>query len=75
MGTIRGIGKGNNMLYLSGIQSEKVITEDIVKEVVKQVEKKAAELGILIGFWDEKEFEDKTGKKFENLKPVGKKEK
>ena len=33
------------MLYLSGIQSEKVITEDIVKEVVKQVEKKAAELG------------------------------
>ena len=42
---ITGGGKGNNMLYLSGIQSEKVITEDIVKEVVKQVEKKAAELG------------------------------
>ena len=42
---ITGGGKGNNMLYLSGIQSEKVITEDIVNEVVKQVEKKAAELG------------------------------
>ena len=42
---ITGGGKGNNMLYLSGIQSEKVITEDIVKEVVKQIEKKAAELG------------------------------
>ena len=42
---ITGGGKGNNMLYLSGIQSEKVISEDIIKEVVKQVEKKAAELG------------------------------
>ena len=41
---ITGGGKGNNMLYLSGIQSEKVITEDIIKEVVSQVEKKAAEL-------------------------------
>jgi len=27
-----------------GIQSEKVLTEDIIKEVVNQVEKKAAEL-------------------------------
>ena len=43
-------------------------TEDVLES-----QKKAAELGILIGFWDEKEFEDKTGKKFENLKPVGKK--
>ena len=42
---ITGGGKGNNMLYLSGIQSEKVMTEDIIKEVVKQVEKKSAELG------------------------------
>ena len=41
---ITGGGKGNNMLYLSGIQSQKVITEDIIKEVVSQVEKKAAEL-------------------------------
>jgi len=44
-------------------------------EEILASQKKAAELGILIGFWDEKEFEDKTGKKFENLKPVGKKEK
>ena len=41
---ITGGGKGNNMLYLSGIQSEKVLTEDIISEVVSQVEKKAAEL-------------------------------
>jgi (E)-4-hydroxy-3-methylbut-2-enyl-diphosphate synthase len=41
---ITGCGKGNNMLYLSGIQSEKVLTEDIIAKVVSQVEKKAAEL-------------------------------
>ena len=41
---ITGGGKGNNMLYLSGIQSEKVLTDDIINEVVSQVEKKAAEL-------------------------------
>jgi len=32
------------MLYLTGIQSEKVLSEDIVSRVVKEVEKKAAEL-------------------------------
>ena len=41
---ITGGGKGNNMLYLSGIQSEKVLSKDIISEVVRQVEKKAAEL-------------------------------
>jgi|TARA_B110000438_G_scaffold301535_1_gene356693 (E)-4-hydroxy-3-methylbut-2-enyl-diphosphate synthase len=41
---ITGGGKGNNMLYLSGIQSEKVLTENIVSKVVSIVEKKAAEL-------------------------------
>jgi (E)-4-hydroxy-3-methylbut-2-enyl-diphosphate synthase len=41
---ITGGGKGNNMLYLSGIQSQKVLTEDIITEVVSQVEKKAAEI-------------------------------
>ena len=41
---ITGGGKGNNMLYLSGIQSQKVLTDDIINEVVSQVEKKAAEL-------------------------------
>ena len=41
---ITGGGKGNNMLYLSGVQSEKVLTEDIIKKVVLEVEKKASEL-------------------------------
>ena len=40
---ITGGGKGNNMLYLSGIQSEKVLTEDIISTVVEEVEKKALE--------------------------------
>ena len=41
---ITGGGKGNNMLYLSGVQSEKVLTNDIVNKVVAAVEKKASEL-------------------------------
>ena len=41
---ITGGGKGNNMLYLSGIQTEKVLSEDIISKVVSEVEKKAAEL-------------------------------
>ena len=41
---ITGWGKGNNMLYLSGVQNEKVLTEDIIKKVISEVEKKASEL-------------------------------
>ena len=41
---ITGGGKGNNMLYLSGIQSEKVLTDNIISKVVEEVEKKASEL-------------------------------
>jgi (E)-4-hydroxy-3-methylbut-2-enyl-diphosphate synthase len=41
---ITGGGKGNNMLYLSGIQSEKVLTDNIISKVVEEVEKKATEL-------------------------------
>jgi (E)-4-hydroxy-3-methylbut-2-enyl-diphosphate synthase len=41
---ITGGGKGNNMLYLSGIQNEKVLTGDIIERVVAEVEKKASEL-------------------------------
>jgi (E)-4-hydroxy-3-methylbut-2-enyl-diphosphate synthase len=41
---ITGGGKGNNMLYLSGVQNEKVLTNDIVNKVVEEVEKKASEL-------------------------------
>ena len=40
---VTGGGKGNNMLYLSGIQRQKVLTEDIISEVVSQVEKKVLE--------------------------------
>ena len=41
---LTGGGKGNNMLYLSGIQSEKVLSKDIISKVVSEVEKKAAEI-------------------------------
>ena len=41
---ITGGGKGNNMLYLSGIQSKKVLTDDIIEKVVYEVEKKVSEL-------------------------------
>ena len=41
---ITGGKKGNNMLYLSGIQKEKVLTKDMITKVVHEVEKKAAEL-------------------------------
>tara|TARA_B100001057_G_C22840837_1_gene947040 strand:- start:342 stop:1436 length:1095 start_codon:yes stop_codon:yes gene_type:complete len=41
---ITGGRKGNNMLYLSGIQKEKVLTEEMIDRVVSEVEKKATEL-------------------------------
>jgi (E)-4-hydroxy-3-methylbut-2-enyl-diphosphate synthase len=41
---ITGGGKGNNMLYLSGVQSKKVLTNEIIDKVVDEVEKKASEL-------------------------------
>jgi len=41
---ITGGGKGNNMLYLSGVQSKKVLTNEINDKVVNEVEKKALEL-------------------------------
>ena len=41
---ITGGGKGNNMLYLSGVQSKKVLTNEIIDKVVAEVEKKALEL-------------------------------
>ena len=41
---ITGGGKGNNMLYLSGLQTEKVITENIVDKVVEEVQKKVSEI-------------------------------
>ena len=41
---ITGGKKGNNMLYLSGVQSEKVVTSNMIEKIVNEVEKKAAEL-------------------------------
>ena len=40
---ITGGKKGNNMLYLSGMQKEKVLTKDMIKKVVNEVEKKVSE--------------------------------
>nr|ADI18915.1 enzyme involved in the deoxyxylulose pathway of isoprenoid biosynthesis [uncultured SAR11 cluster bacterium HF0010_09O16] len=40
---ITGGQKGSNMLYLSGVQSEKVMTEDMITKVIQEVEKKASE--------------------------------
>ncbi len=41
---ITGGSKGSNMLYLSGIKTEKVMTSDMIEKVVSEVEKKASEL-------------------------------
>ena len=41
---ITGGKKGNNMLYLSGVQLEKVSTSEMIEKIVLEVEKKAAEL-------------------------------
>ena len=41
---ITGGGNGSNMLYLSGIQKEKVLSENIISRVIKEVEKKVLEL-------------------------------
>ncbi len=41
---ITGGRNGNNMLYLSGIQKEKILTVDMINRVVSEVEKKASEL-------------------------------
>ena len=41
---ITGGRKGSNMLYLSGVQSQKILTEELIERVVQEVEKKAFEL-------------------------------
>ena len=41
---ITGGGKGNHMMYLNGIESEKIKTEEIISKVVSMVEKKAEEI-------------------------------
>ena len=41
---ITGGGKGSNMLYLNGIQSEKISNNEIISKVVELVESKAKEI-------------------------------
>ncbi len=41
---LTGGGKGNHMLYLNGIESEKIKSEEIISKVVNLVEEKAKEL-------------------------------
>ena len=41
---ITGGQKGNNMLYLSGVQAEKVLTKNMIEKIISEVEKKALEL-------------------------------
>jgi len=41
---ITGGGKGNHMLYLNGLESEKIKSEEIISKVVTMVEKKADEI-------------------------------
>tara|TARA_B100001250_G_scaffold331499_1_gene296649 strand:+ start:550 stop:1650 length:1101 start_codon:yes stop_codon:yes gene_type:complete len=41
---ITGGGKGNNMLYLKGIETEKIASENIISKVVGLVEEKAKEI-------------------------------
>ena len=41
---IAGGGKGSNMLYLKGVQAEKISNDDIISKIVDLVEKKASEI-------------------------------
>ena len=41
---ITGGGKGNNMLYLKGIQTEKIASDKIISKVVSLVEEKVKEI-------------------------------
>ena len=41
---VTGGGKGSNMLYLKGIQKEKLNNAEIISKVVSIVEKKAEEI-------------------------------
>ena len=41
---ITGGGKGNHMMYLNGVESEKIKSEEIISKVVNMVEKRAKEI-------------------------------
>ena len=44
---ITGGGKGNHMLYINGLESEKIKSEEIISKVVTMVEKKLLKLKII----------------------------
>ena len=41
---VTGGGKGNNMLYLNGVESEKILSDEMISKVVQLVEEKAEEI-------------------------------
>ena len=41
---ITGGGKGNHMMYLNGVENEKIKSEEIISKVVSMVEQKAKEI-------------------------------
>ena len=41
---ITGGGKDSNMLYLNGVQTEKITNNDMIEKIISLVEKKAKEL-------------------------------
>jgi len=41
---ITGGGKDSNMLYLNGVQTEKITNNDMIEKIISLVEKKAEEL-------------------------------
>ena len=41
---ITGGGKGNNMLYLNGIESTKISTDEMISKLVRLIEEKAKEI-------------------------------
>ncbi len=41
---LTGGGKGNNMLYLNGVESEKISSDEMISKVVRLVEEKAEEI-------------------------------
>ena len=43
---ITGGGKDNHMLYINGIDTEKVTTKDMIDKIVSLVEEKAAKLKV-----------------------------
>ena len=41
---LTGGGKGNNMLYLNGVETEKISSDEMISKVVRLVEEKAEEI-------------------------------